>query len=195
MKKRLLCWGLVFLMLLAVPAASASSRQFGQITGEDVRLRAEANTESAVLAELPLNVEVEILEEKDGWYRVLYGDLVGYVRQDLVFASATGSRAAYVLEDGVKLRGGPSALAYVVDELSASQGVKVKQMLGEWYFVVAADSVGYVHRNYLLMTKATNAASNMLKAGMEGQEVKRMQTKLYDRGFMAKVDISGLYGA
>ncbi len=195
MKKRLLCWGLVFLMLLAVPAASASSRQFGQITGEDVRLRAEANTESAVLAELPLNVEVEILEEKDGWYRVLYGDLVGYVRQDLVFASATGSRAAYVLEDGVKLRGGPSALAYVVDELSASQGVKVKQMLGEWYFVVAADSVGYVHRNYLLMTKATNAASNMLKAGMEGQEVKRMQTKLYDRGFMAKVDITGLYGA
>jgi len=195
MKQRILSVILLLVMLFAlIPGTSgAAARQFGQITGEDVNLRAEANTDSAVLAALPLNAEVEILAEEDNWYRVLYGDLVGYVRQDLIFATDTGSRAAYVLEDGVKLRGGPSATAYVVEELSAAEGVKVKQLIGEWYYVVAGDNTGYVHRSYLLMTKATNTASNLLKAGMEGQEVKRMQEKLYDRGFLAKVDITGLY--
>ena len=197
MKKRLLC--ILLLIILCVGLlpgqAAASSRELGQVTAEGVRLRSEPNTDSQVLAELPLNTEVEVLDENDGWYRVLYGDVVGYLRQDYIFVNSTGSRAAYVLEDGVKLRGGPGQSSYVVAELSASKGVKVKQMVGDWYFVVAGDNVGYVNRNYLLMTQATNTASNLLKVGMEGQEVKRMQTELYDRGFLAKVDVTGTYGA
>ncbi len=193
-RKILLLMISVVLLALFVPAAMAAARQFGQVTGQDVRLRKEANTESEVIAQLPLNASVEVLDETGGWYRIMYGDDVGYVRQDYVFTSAMGSRAAYVLEDGVKLRGGPDQTAYAVAELSASQGVKVKQMLGEWYFVVAGDSAGYVHRNYLTMTKATNTASILLKAGMEGQEVKRMQTKLYDKGFLSKANVTGVFG-
>lgn len=197
MKKRLIAAALLFALLLGVASgtASARAREFGQVTAEGVRLRSEPNTDSAVLYELPLGTQVEVLDEDEGWYRVLYGDTVGYLRQDYIFVNAVGSRAGYVLEDGVKLRGGPGQSAYVVAELAASQGVKVKQMVGDWYFVVAGDNVGYIHRNYLLMTQATNTASNMLKVGMEGQEVKRMQTELYERGFLAKVDVTGSYGA
>ncbi len=192
--ERILCLLMVILLMLTfMPGVSAA--QFGQITGDGVRLRESPDTESDILAELPINASVEILDESGGWYRLLYEGSVGYVRQDYVFTTETGSRAAYVLEDGVKLRGGPSESAYVVTLLTASQGVKVKQMLGEWYYVVAGDDVGYVHRNYLTMTTATNTASNMLKAGMEGQEVRRMQTELYDRGFLSKSDITGLYAA
>lgn len=197
MKKRLLCMLLLVILCVGLlpGLAAASSREFGQVTAEGVRLRSQPNTDSQVLAELPLNTEVEVLDENNGWYRVLYGDVVGYLRQDYIFVNSTGSRAAYVLEDGVKLRGGPGQSSYVVAELSASKGVKVKQMVGDWYFVVAGDNVGYVNRNYLLMTQATNTASNLLKMGMEGQEVKRMQTKLHDRGFLAKADVTGAYGA
>ncbi|MDD3919649.1 MAG: SH3 domain-containing protein [Eubacteriales bacterium] len=186
--------GILLLTLLAPCVALAADREFGQVTAEGVNLRDQPNTDAAILEALPLNTEVEVLEEQDGWYRVLYGGVVGYLRQDYVFVNSTGSRAAYVLEDGVKLRGGPGASSYVVAELSASQGVKVRRMVGEWYFIVAGDDVGYVQRNYLMMTKATNTASNLLRSGMEGQEVKRMQEKLYDRGFLAKADITGLYG-
>ncbi len=186
---------LVLLLGMAGNTALAHTREFGRVTAQDVRLRSEPNTDSDVLAQLPLGTEVEVLDEEGGWYRVLYGETVGYLRQDYIFVNAVGSRAAYVLEDGVKLRGGPGQSAYVVAELSASQGVKVKQMVGDWYFVVAGDCVGYVHRNYLLMTQATNTASNMLKVGMEGQEVKRMQAELSKRGFLAKIDVTGSYGA
>ncbi len=197
MKNRLVAAALLFALLLGLftGTATAHAREFGRVTAQDVRLRSEPNTESAVLAQLPLGTEVEVLDEDAGWYRVLYNDTVGYLRQDYIFVNAVGSRAGYVLEDGVKLRGGPGQSAYVVTELAASQGVKVKQMVGDWYFVVAGDNVGYIHRNYLLMTQATNTASNMLKVGMEGQEVKRMQTELCDRGFLGKVDVTGSYGA
>lgn len=185
------------ILLLALPQGwtSASERAFGRITAQDVNLRKEANTTSDILAALPLGSEVEVLGEDGSFYRVLYENLVGYVHFEYILADTTSSRAAYVLQDGVKLRGAPSEAAYVVAALSSGQGVKVKDMIGEWYFVVAGDSVGYVHRTYLTMTRATNTSSSQLKMGMEGQEVKRMQTELYERGFLAKVDISGSFAA
>lgn len=183
------------ILTLAGSVSLAADREFGQITGDSVNLREKADKGSASLAAIPINTEVEVLGEENGWYRVLYGGLVGYVRQDLIFVNSTGTRAAYVLEDGVKLRGGPSLTSYVVTELKGGQGVKVKQMVGDWYFVVTNDYVGYVHRTYLIMTKASTAAVNMLKVGMEGQEVKRLQTELNDRGFLTRNDVTGVFGA
>jgi uncharacterized protein YgiM (DUF1202 family) len=180
---------------MSVPVTRAEELEFGQITADAVKLREKADKDSAALAEIPINTEVEVLGEENGWYRVLYGDLVGYVRQDLISINSKGSRAAYVLEDGVKLRGGPSQTSYVVTELTGGQGVKIKQMVGEWYFVVANDYVGYVNRTYLMMTKSSTTAGNMLKTGMEGQEVKRLQTELNERGFLTRNDVTGVFGA
>lgn len=197
MKKKLLCLCLVVATLLAVaPGASATNaKNIGQVTAQDVNMRKSPSTEAEVLFVLPLNAEVEVLEEEGSWYRVLYNNTAGYVSQNYVFVNAMGSRAAYVLQDGAPLRGAPSDTAYTVAALSGGQGIKVKQMVGEWYFVVAGDQVGYVARHYITMTKGTNTASNMLKIGMEGQEVMRMQNELYDRGFLSKADITGVFGA
>lgn len=198
MRLKLIGVGFLILILcfsLSSVVLAESEGQFGQVTADAVRLREEPGTDTDILAEIPINARVQILGEKDGWYRVLYQDTIGYLRQDYVFTSSTGSRAAYVTEDGVKLRGGPGQTSYVVTELTAGLGVKIKQMVGDWYFVVAGDNVGYVHRSYLIMTRATNTASNMLKVGMEGQEVRKMQSNLADRGFMSRSDVTGSYGA
>lgn len=191
----ILAFVLLFAFSPARGALALPTRELGQTTTEGVRLRKESNTTSEILAELAVNTSVEIIEEKDGWVRVLYGDVVGYIRQDYLFINSTGSRAAYVLQDGAKLRGGPGESSYVVAELSASQGVKVKQLIDDWYFVVAGDHVGYVHSDYLSLTKGTNAASNLLKAGMEGQEVLKLQTELSRRGFLAKAEATGTFGS
>ncbi len=200
MKKRLagiiLCLCICALALFGAGArVYAAERTFGQITASDVNLRRESNADSDVLATMPLNAEIEILGEDGNWYRVDYNGTIGYVRQDYVFVNTLGSRAAYVTADGVKLRGGPDPSAYIITTLHAGQGVKVKQMLGEWYFVIAGDESGYVHRSYLLMTKVSNTSSDLLKVGMEGQEVKRLQRELYSRGFLSAADVTGTYGA
>ena len=56
----------------------------GKIGSETARIRREANTNSDVLAIAEANVSIEILDETDGWYKIKYNDLTGYVRKDLV---------------------------------------------------------------------------------------------------------------
>lgn len=193
---RLTTLALVMVMLFAgADAALGKDGQYGVVTGMEVKLREKPNTECEVLGELPLNAQVEVLAEEGSWYRVLYEGVVGYVRSDYLFVNVTGTRAAYVLEDGAKLRGAPSMDSYVAAELSAGQGIKIKQMIGEWYFAIAGDDTGYIHRSYVTMAKGSAASGSMLRVGMEGQEVKRMQQELSRRGFLSRADATGLYGA
>lgn len=176
--------------------ATAATQEFAQVTADGVKLRRQPDTDSEILAELSLNTEVEILSEESNWYRVLYQDMVGYIRQDYLFINSdSAGRIAYVIEDGVKLRGGPSQSSYIVSELVSGQAVKVKQLVGDWYFASSGEFSGYVHRTYLVMTKSSTISGMLLRTGMEGQEVKKLQTELCDRGFLSKVDVTGTYGA
>ena len=106
-----------------------------------------------------------------------------------------GSRGAYVLDDDTALRGGPDEHTYVVERLAAGQGVRVKRVVGEWYFVSANEKAGYVHRQHLTMTTASMASASMLKQGMEGQEVEKLQQELYRRGFLGKDGLTGTYSS
>ncbi len=194
--KKLVLFVLAALTLCAAASAYAKSGETGQVTADGVKLRQSPNTDAQVLYELPIGTQLEVLAKEDGWYRVLYMDgTVGYVRQDYLFVNSQGSRGAYVLDDGAMLRGGPSADSYVVAELHAGQGVKVKALVGEWYFTVTNDMSGYVHRSYLTLSSSTTAGVGMLKMGMEGGEVKKLQSELYRRGFLNKDGITGSYGA
>lgn len=68
---------------MSVSALAAG--ETAQVTADGVNLRAAAGIDAAILAELPLNTEVEVLAEENGWYRVLYNGELGYLRQDYVF--------------------------------------------------------------------------------------------------------------
>ncbi len=185
------------LVLFAPGALAKKDNEIGQVTGSDVNLRADPTTESAVLGTLKLNEQVEILGRAEGWLHVVAGDLVGYVREDYVFVSVTGNRVAYVIEDGVKLRGGPGQSSYIITELLAGSGVKVKRIVGEWYFVSFGGESGYVHKNYLQLTRSLSgsaASEMMLTRGMEGEEVRKMQKELARRGFLIDSQVTGMYG-
>lgn len=183
-------------VMLVCGAAAAQEKSFGQVTADGVNMRAMADKESELISELSLGATVEVIAMEDGWYRVMLNDTVGYIRSDYIFITSGGeSRGAYVLDDGTMLRGGPSETSYVVDELSAGKGVKVKSVIGEWYFVIANEQAGYVHRTQLAMTNSSTASGSMLKLGMEGAEVSKLQMALYDRGFLSKDNLTGRYNS
>lgn len=56
----------------------------GKITTETARLREQPQTDAKVLELVSLGEEVEILEEVDGWYKVKYNNITGYIRTDLI---------------------------------------------------------------------------------------------------------------
>jgi uncharacterized protein YgiM (DUF1202 family) len=174
----------------------AAQQKFGIITADEVNVRALPSSDAALLTQLDLGTQVELLESSDGWCKILLGDTVGYVSQSYIFDSSEGSRGAYVKTDGAYLRGGPSQASYVVCELFAGQGIKVKTIVGDWYFAIVNDQAGYIHRTYLTMTSAPTAAgASQLKVGMEGEEVKKLQTQLYERGFLGQDGVTGTFGA
>lgn len=185
---------LLFVCLIALPsAARAEGSETGQVTAEAVKLRQSPDTESQILAELARGTEVEVLATEGSWYRVLYLNQVGYIRNDYLFLKSAGSCGAYVIDDNTALRGGPGDSAYVVATLGAGRGVKVKTIIGEWYFVMVDDLSGYVKNSELLITSSTTASTSMLKKGMEGEEVTRLQQELSRRGFLSRANVTGNY--
>lgn len=191
--RRLAAIALAIISLLTPALANAES---GTITAEGVKLRERADKDSNALRELSLGSEAEVLAQSGSWYRVMLPDeTVGYVRQDYIFIQSGGSRGAYVLDDGTALRGGPDENTYVVRQLVAGQGVRVKRIVGEWYFVSVGDQAGYVHRKHLTMTTASMASASMLKQGMEGEEVEKLQKELNRRGFLGNDALTGNYSS
>jgi uncharacterized protein YgiM (DUF1202 family) len=170
--------------------ASAGASEYGQVTAQDVRLRSAPNTDSEVLSELPQHTLVEVLDSENGWYRVMFDDMVGYLRQDYILVNST-SRAANIGENGAVLFGGPGNgtenPSYPIARLPAGYGIKVKQMAGDWYYVVAGDSVGYVYRADLKLKPGVNASGFELRVGMQGEEVEKMQKELRQRQFLSSV--------
>ena len=193
MKLKRMAGAAAVLLLLAV-CTGALAADTGIITADGVNLRESPDKESNALGTLELGSEVEVLAVENGWYRImLKSGTVGYIRQDFIFSNYSGSRGAYVLDDGTYIRGGPSEDTYAVKQLTAGKGVRIKAVFGEWFYVVADDATGYVYRTHLTLTGSNTASGSMLRTGMEGEEVERLQKKLYDRGFRSKRDMSGVY--
>lgn len=200
--KVILCILIFILTTVYIPSVDKNAKaddsdiEYGYIIANDVNFRAEPSADSLKLATLPLQSRLEIISYENDWYHAIYEGVIGYVRQDYVFVSSSSTRTAYSNEDNVKLRGGPDTSTYVVLVLSAGQPVKVRDIVGEWYYTIVGNEAGYIHRSYLTMSKPGSVSlERMLKVGMEGQEVTRLQTELYERGFLSIVDITGFYGS
>ncbi|MFR8728333.1 MAG: SH3 domain-containing protein [Dysosmobacter sp.] len=82
------------------------------VTADSVRLRAAANTGSAILAELNRGTAVSVLGRQDGWYKVNYDGKTGYMSADYVTARSSAGDlrcVARVISDGLNLRSGAAA--------------------------------------------------------------------------------------
>ena len=53
-------------------------------TTAQVNMRIEPNTNCAVLASVPAGTKTTLVEEADGWYKVIYNDKEGYIRADYI---------------------------------------------------------------------------------------------------------------
>lgn len=188
---------LIFCSLGIASLAFAKEDTTGKITGSEVNMRSAPNQEADVVLKMSVGEKVNILGESDGWYQVEYSGSQGYIRSDLVFVKTTLDRIAYANKDGVNLRGGPSEGCYIETEITAGKPIRIKQMVGEWYFVSYEGRTGFVHKNMVNVTNLTGVGGDatLLKMGMEGSEVKKLQKELARRNFVKDSNVTGTYGA
>lgn len=67
-----------------IGTALCSFASTGIVTTDTLRLRKDASTNASIIALLSIDDKVEILEEKNGWYKVIAGDKEGYVSADYI---------------------------------------------------------------------------------------------------------------
>lgn len=193
----LLCISLIMLMISCFPAGTALAMPYFEdatITSDEVNMRMRPTTDSPVVTQLPEGARVGVFcEETEGWYRVIYGNYRGYVSADYVFLPSADAMYGNVTEGGLKLRQNPGTYSTAIAEISEGTGLTILSFSGDWYYVeyvqASEDGTttttleGYVNKEFVQLSTATSA-SMRLKLGMSGAEVRNVQQKLRERGFM-----------
>lgn len=138
--------GLTLVMTTGFALASIGT---GTVTADSLRLRSQANTNSATLTFAPRDSVVTLLEELDGWYKVSYDDQVGYMSADWLKVSHSSSEIVMglgtVTTDTLDIRSGAGLVFNSLGVLYKDASVIILEDCGNgWYKVSGAGCIGYV---------------------------------------------------
>ena len=178
--------GLVLASMCIAPALAVTGTvNTGSST---LRVRSEANTDSAVLDKLSHGTKVDVLSTSNGWYKISYDELTGYVSSDyLVLDDAQSAVAAVaavspaeaaaqsqpqpvaeptygkVTASSLNVRAQPGTDSEKVGSLRAGKIVEIlAQTQSGWYQIES----GYISAEYVTLVDAAEASKASL-----GQEI------------------------
>jgi cell wall-associated NlpC family hydrolase len=148
----------VFVLLLGLFAgySFADAIKTGVITGDDVNIREARDTSSEVLDQISEGAKVSIYSVTDGWCKISYGKITGWVYAEYIKETSLGTGT--VTGDGVNLRSEAKTSSKVLDTLDKGQKVTVISTSGEWFKVkTSSGTTGWVIDNYLVLSKSTSS--------------------------------------
>lgn len=154
--------GLALAMTTGIALASIGK---GTVTADALRLRSQANTNSSILTLAPRNSVVTLLEELDGWYKVSYGDQVGYMSADWLNVSQSGSEAVEgqgtVTADALNVRSGAGTVYNRLGLLYKGTSVMILEDCGNgWYKVSGGGYTGYVSAEWVKVSGESHSGSD-----------------------------------
>ena len=154
--------GLALVMTTGIALASMGK---GTVTADALRLRSQANTNSAILNLAPRNSVVTLLEELDGWYKVSYGDQVGYMSADWLDVTQSGSEAVVgqgtVTADALNVRSGAGTMYNRLGLLYKGTSVMILEDCGNgWYKISGGGYTGYVSGEWVKVSGNSSSDSS-----------------------------------
>ncbi len=167
MKSKFLKTATGALLAMTLLATSASAATIGgatvRTTDTGLNLRASATTASGCLGVIPNGGFLLVEEKLDGWYKVVYNGVEGYVSADYAAFSETldGTFSYAAATDGtdVNLRAAAGTGSGIVKCLPlAGTGLTVTGVSGSWLKVLdAAGAAGYIRSD--LVSYASDTAA------------------------------------
>ena len=173
MKKTLKILGIVLILIVLLAAYNFSIAATGKVNENNIRMRKEPNTISAIITNLYKNDEVEVLEKTGDWYKIKYEGKVGYMRSDLIditsgtvvdaavvastaptptsttaetatSSATTAEKKEYTLKVDTSIKTYP--VMYARNKMDVKKGEKVekKEELGKWIKVQKDTSEGWI---------------------------------------------------
>jgi uncharacterized protein YgiM (DUF1202 family) len=113
-------------------------------SGGYVNVRKSANTTSDVLTRVLTGSSVTITGVSGRWYQVKVNGQTGYI-YDTYLAEGTLAKTTV----NVNMRKGPGTEFAVITTLASGSSITVISKSGNWSYVKAGNTYGYVHNNYI----------------------------------------------
>ncbi|MGI5921812.1 MAG: N-acetylmuramoyl-L-alanine amidase [Syntrophomonadaceae bacterium] len=130
----------LILAILVAPVMADS----GLITGSVVNVRSGPGVEYSVAGSLYKNTRVEIITQANGWNKIKYGNLTGWVAESLINIDKVDVRLQ-VIENTVNLRSGAGTSYALVGQAKKGDILTLIDVQGEWYKVkTSTGSTAYV---------------------------------------------------
>lgn len=169
---RLLRTTLTSALLCACMTVNASAAVYGvgTVTGDSLRLRESAGTDSAILTTAVLGDTAVVLEELSGdWYKVSFAGTEGYMSAEYLSVSAQaeadlGTGVPNTDGASLNLRSGPGT---GFDKLADIPGDAVLTLTGldnGWYLTSYNGVSGYVSSDYVTLTGTSASLPSMTSA-------------------------------
>ncbi|WP_417092852.1 NlpC/P60 family protein [Intestinimonas timonensis] len=147
--------------------ASAATLGAGTVTADALRLRSTPAAEGEILATVSSGTNVVVLDEaEDGWYKVNYNSVEGYMSGEyLDVATKADTALGYgkVDADGstLNMRAGASTSFDSLCFIPSGTVLELEGIYEGWYKVTYAGNTGYVSSDYITITTepATSTSS------------------------------------
>ena len=134
-------------------SATEMKTAIGIVTVDSLRVRAQPNTDSEILATAAAGDSVVIIREVDGWYLVNYNLNIGYMSADyLLVKEKENVTLGYALFDsGTNVRTGPGTEYDLVKQAPQGETCFIIGFNCGWYKVSFNGDIGYVRSDLLTL--------------------------------------------
>ena len=151
--------------------SSTSSGDQG-VTTANLNLRKSASTSSSIIATIPKNATIEIVDKStSSWYKVKYKGNTGYVSKDYVKLNGSGNETPStpsskkgVTTSNLNFRKSASTSSSVIATIPKNTTIEiVDKSNSKWYKVKYKGNTGYVSKDYVKLNSSNSNPSSSNK--------------------------------
>lgn len=203
MRKLLIKTAVLAALTVVIMTASASAAEIGTgvVDASSLRLRTEPSLNSSTITYIPDGAVVSVHEQLDGWYKVVYNNMTGYVSADyLIYTPVAGDKTdsenngadsgtevsikATISGSDVNFRAQPTTASEVIGRFAKGTVVEVISSENGWCQISYNGQTGYVAADYVVMDGETN---NTMRGIVIGSCVNVRSGPSTDNGIVTKV--------
>lgn len=131
-----------------------------------LNIREEAGEDAKIVGKLPADAGCEILDTKDGWYRIRSGKVSGYVRGDYIITGDKARQMAETLKKTmatvntltVYIREKPNTDCTILTIVTTDEELEVVEEGEEWIEIKLDDENGFVNAQYVNLSEELKKA-------------------------------------
>lgn len=139
---------------------SISNSKNGVVTATSLNIRSGYGSSYSKIGSLTKGSKVEILESKNGWHKIKYGNRFGYVSGEYISTSNTnqpqitppssnGSKSGVVTVTSLNVRSGYSSSYSKIGSLTNGNKIDIVESKNGWYKIKYKNGYGYVSGEYI----------------------------------------------